>query len=200
MRVNNLCICLPLEKGGHMSINSEHVKTWRRNTKKRIVEALGGKCVCCGYNRCFEAMEIHHIDPRTKEFCFGSIRANSRAWDKIIEELRKCTVLCSTCHKEIHSGFSQLPSILPAFNENYVNYAHYLKQLKLTPCPVCNKMKPEYNITCSLKCAAKRNYRIDWEKIDLAGMVGTLPVTKIAESLGVSDVTVHKRLKKLGLK
>jgi len=32
-----------------MSNKSEYVKRWRKNTKKRIIESMGGECQICGY-------------------------------------------------------------------------------------------------------------------------------------------------------
>ena len=42
---------------------SESVMSWRKRTKAKLVEYKGGKCECCGYNNCIEALEFHHIDP-----------------------------------------------------------------------------------------------------------------------------------------
>jgi len=85
-----------------MSSRSEAVKKWRRNTKERIITAMGGKCACCGYNKCHDAMDLHHLNPNEKEFSFAAIRANPKNWDSIVQELRKCVLLCNRCHREIH--------------------------------------------------------------------------------------------------
>ena len=85
-----------------MNSKSEHVKKWRRVTKNRMVESMGGKCQCCGYNKCSDALEFHHIDSNGKEMALGASRASPKAWIKIVEELRKCILVCSNCHKEIH--------------------------------------------------------------------------------------------------
>ena len=28
----------------------------------------GGRCQVCGYDRCIEALEFHHLDPTQKDF------------------------------------------------------------------------------------------------------------------------------------
>jgi hypothetical protein len=61
-----------------MSSSSEAVKTWRNKTKTRMVEAMGGKCAECGYNRCNDALEFHHIDPNGKDFTLGGISSHGR--------------------------------------------------------------------------------------------------------------------------
>ena len=80
---------------------SESVVSWRKRTKKKLVEYKGGKCECCGYNKCIEALEFHHLDPSKKDF---TISGTSRSFDTLKIEADKCILVCSNCHKEIHSG------------------------------------------------------------------------------------------------
>lgn len=101
---------------------SQKVKDWRVRTKARIVESMGGKCVCCGYNKYQGALEPHHLDPALKKFGFGSIRANPIRWLLICEELRKCVLVCSNCHKEVEAGIRTLPKDVARFNEDFVEY------------------------------------------------------------------------------
>lgn len=76
----------------------------RRNKVKEIaVEYKGGKCSVCGYDRCADALEFHHLDPSQKDFGISS-KGYTRSWDKVKEELDKCILVCSNCHREIHSG------------------------------------------------------------------------------------------------
>ena len=51
-----------------MSNKSEAVKIWRKNTKQKMIKAMGNHCQICNYNKCPEALELHHIDPSEKEF------------------------------------------------------------------------------------------------------------------------------------
>lgn len=67
------------------------------------VEYKGGKCSVCGYDRCADALEFHHLDPSQKDFGISS-KGYTRSWDKVKEELDKCILVCSNCHREIHSG------------------------------------------------------------------------------------------------
>lgn len=134
-----------------MSKRSEAVKRWRINTKKKMVEAFGGKCCMCGYDRCISSLDFHHLDPSTKEFGLGSIRGNPKSWEKIINELKKCVCVCKNCHSEIHSHVSYVPEDAPRFNEEYINY-DTVKQTYTTRCPVCNELKPEHQKFCSRKC------------------------------------------------
>ena len=74
----------------------KHVK---RDSKRRWIERLGGKCTRCGYNKCLEALHFHHVDPSTKSFAvFDTWRS-----DRLIEEeLKKCILVCANCHAELH--------------------------------------------------------------------------------------------------
>jgi hypothetical protein len=77
----------------------------RTNRKQRIVDCLGGKCEICGYQKCLASLEFHHKDPKTKEFCISeAFRRGMYDEDVIIEEARKCLLLCSNCHKELHAN------------------------------------------------------------------------------------------------
>jgi hypothetical protein len=73
----------------------------RRSMKIQAIKLLGGKCNLCGYNRCVDALEFHHKEPNEKEFKLGS--GNTMSWRDYREEALKCMLVCSNCHKEIHS-------------------------------------------------------------------------------------------------
>lgn len=77
------------------------VARYRQRQKLKVVEALGGKCSICGYNKCVWALEVHHIDPSIKKFgiAFGGI---TKSWLRIAEEIQNCRLLCANCHREEH--------------------------------------------------------------------------------------------------
>lgn len=72
----------------------------QKDKVKQIKTDYGGKCVKCGYNKCLDALEFHHIDPTEKEFHLGDKRGFSI--DKLKKELDKCILVCRNCHTEIH--------------------------------------------------------------------------------------------------
>jgi len=100
-----------------MSKSSEKVKKWRKNSKKKIVDALGGKCRVCGYNKCHQALDVHHVDPSKKEFSFGAYRASPKSWEKAKVELKKCVLLCGNCHAEVHDGILDISHLELIFIE-----------------------------------------------------------------------------------
>ena len=105
-----------------MSISSERVKEWRKNTKNRMIDSMGGCCQVCSYNKSSRALEFHHLDPTIKDIGFGGARASNVSWKKLVVELRKCILVCSNCHKEIHDGITDIPENFATFNEDYVEY------------------------------------------------------------------------------
>ena len=60
------------------------------------------KCQKCGYNKCPEALEFHHINPKEKEEIIARMLSNNYSLDKVREEMKKCIVLCANCHREFH--------------------------------------------------------------------------------------------------
>jgi transposase len=81
----------------------------RRQALKRIlVEEAGGKCMLCGYSRCYRALEFHHLDPTTKEFPLAH-NGRTRSIAKLRAEASKCVLLCSNCHAEVEAGITAVP-------------------------------------------------------------------------------------------
>lgn len=73
------------------------------------------KCVCCPEDSpC--CLEFHHLDPRNKRFTISSAPCNVNITLKMLKaEIRKCVVICSNCHKKLHSNemnVELLPEIL----------------------------------------------------------------------------------------
>jgi hypothetical protein len=75
----------------------------RRHIREKLVSYKGGKCIFCGYNKCADALDLHHVDASQKEFGISS-GGLTRAWSKVIAEADKCILVCANCHREIHAG------------------------------------------------------------------------------------------------
>lgn len=91
----------------------------KKSFKKKAIEYKGGKCENpeCGYNKCTKALEFHHIFGE-KEFNISGTERTDKSWEEIKKEVDKCMLVCSNCHREIHSGmhdittWSSYPSLL----------------------------------------------------------------------------------------
>ena len=77
-----------------------------RTLKSKMIEYKGGKCVRCGYDKYQGALEFHHINPDMKDFNPSHLRKYSFD-ERIKEELDKCILVCSNCHREIHHEIIQ---------------------------------------------------------------------------------------------
>ncbi len=80
-------------------VNKNTAKRWK-SSKLKVVEYKGGKCCKCGYNKCIDALEFHHVDPNEKDKSFSNIKL--KKWETIKQELDKCILVCANCHREIH--------------------------------------------------------------------------------------------------
>ena len=60
------------------------------------------ECVQCGYKKNLAALEFHHLDPEEKSFQLDLRSLSNRSWIRLQGEVRKCQLVCSNCHKEIH--------------------------------------------------------------------------------------------------
>jgi len=108
------------------------------------------------------------------------------------------SVVCAVCHLEIHAGVRVLPGDARGFNFEFEEYRKE-KIGELNPCPICGNMKATHLITCSRSCAAKKTWHVDWSKVNLVSMLKGSNPNKVGEQLGVSDMAVRKRMKKLGI-
>lgn len=75
----------------------------------KLKEKFDSKCQKCGYDRYSGALEFHHIDPSQKDFTISNMNFKLT---EAVEEIKKCVLLCSNCHKELHSGLWQLEEVI----------------------------------------------------------------------------------------
>lgn len=72
--------------------------------KKETIQDIKAelKCQKCGYDKCSEALEFHHINPKEKDGEIARMISNNYSLDKVKDEMKKCIILCSNCHREFH--------------------------------------------------------------------------------------------------
>lgn len=202
-----------------MSNDYEQVKKWRKNARLRLREISGGKCQCCGYDKCKEALEFHHVNPSTKDFTIGQLKIIK--WEKLKEEIQKCVLVCANCHREIHYGYRECPEPIVINDHDYnplrsnkedkwvlewdkINLEEELKNLTI------KQFADKHNISESCvslqikkqKIIYKRKniIKIDGlEKNTLEKLIQEMPYEKIGEIYGVTGNAIRKRAKKLGI-
>ena len=127
-------------------------RAWSR--KLELISIMGGCCSKCGYRNNVAALEFHHINPEDKKFQLDARHLSNTSMIKIIEEAKKCVLLCSNCHKEAHNPeytIENLSSI--AFD----NKSILEDKRKMAVCPECGKKYPYFKgkIFCSTECREK---------------------------------------------
>jgi len=90
---------------------------WRR--KQELVKMAGGSCKKCGYNRNYNALTFHHLDPSLKVFALSINNLWSKKWEVILEEFAKCEMYCQNCHAEVHDEIKQAD---PNYYKNLFNF------------------------------------------------------------------------------
>jgi len=67
------------------------------------IKYKGSECVDCGLkypDEPYVIFDFHHTNPKNKDVDWGKLRL--KAPNKIYEEIDKCDLLCSNCHRKRH--------------------------------------------------------------------------------------------------
>lgn len=174
-----------------MNKQSEYKFNLKKRKKTQAVQMLGGKCQICGYCKCNDALDFHHIGD-DKEFNIGQAIPRWK-WQRIVDELKKCVLLCSNCHRELHSKKS-----------NDIDFKNLIKPWIKFKCPVCKIEFDTCNsnqIYCSMKCRAfsDRKVKIRPSKEELKQLLSNTSWTQIGKMFGVSDNAIRKWAKQYKL-
>ena len=173
--------------------NSHTVMNHKHRRKLLLVDLMGGKCSICGYDKCVNALEFHHIDKNTKKF--GICNGNTRSLDEDVTEVKKCALVCANCHREIEY-LENPPTTVCTFDEaKYQQYlednlpkSHYGKNL----CPLCGKEKSRTAELC-LECSRQKRRIADRPtREELKDLIRTCSFLEIGRKYGVSDNAVRK--------
>jgi len=79
----------------------------RRSVRIKIHSLTGYNCWLCNYGGTLQhipVLDFHHVDPTTKLFNLNAANITTNSWSKVLNELRKCALLCCRCHREHHAG------------------------------------------------------------------------------------------------
>lgn len=80
--------------------NADWARERARARKLRAIRYKGGKCAICGgvFDPC--VYDFHHTDPTVKDSNPSNLMKGN--WLKLKEELDKCILVCSNCHRVLH--------------------------------------------------------------------------------------------------
>jgi 5-methylcytosine-specific restriction endonuclease McrA len=88
--------------------------------KLKFVNSLGGKCCICGYDKSLSALEFHHINPLEKSIQLDLRHLSNNSLSVLENELKKCILLCSNCHREIHHPVKLNPKATLANEKEFI--------------------------------------------------------------------------------
>lgn len=177
-----------------MSRKSQNVIRHRQKRRLELIKIMGGKCAICGYDKNSAALELHHINPLEKSYTLSA--GNCRSIEEDIQEAKKCILLCSNCHREIHNGkeIELKSSFQPKVAEEILN-----EYYKATPpdkkCPRCGKIifrTSKYCVKCFNEIKKEENLKTRPSREELKQLIRTIPFTKIGERFQVTDNAIRK--------
>lgn len=152
----------------------EKVKRWRRRRKDRLVAAFGGKCGNCGLEDDPVVYDFHHLDPNEKDM---NITSKVMRWELVVEEAKKCVMLCAHCHRKYHGGMITIPDTIQRFDETLI---------------------PEELLRETVWKKTGRKAKIDWNQYDLVALLEKHggKISPVANEIGVSWKAVKRQLMK----
>lgn len=157
---------------------------------------MGGKCALCGYDRCNSALEFHHINPQEKDFQLSS--GSTRSLNRDFVEARKCILLCSNCHREVHNGFYDSSTLKTSFNEELAEIERQKndkrKTIKIYYCKECgNKLNGKTkNMLCPSCFYKTRRKCVHPTRDKLKDLIRKCSFTEIGNMFGVNANSVKK--------
>ena len=89
-------------RGGYL----KHHRRWLKEWDKIFIEHRAGECSICNYNKCLDAIDFHHTGEKEKAHLLSWFRSRKPTDTRIKEfevELMRGIIVCSNCHREIHS-------------------------------------------------------------------------------------------------
>lgn len=176
--------------------NVQAITDFRRRRKENLIKVLGSQCSLCGYNKCIGALEFHHIEPQNKNYQLSSGNCHSLKDD--LEEAKKCLLVCSNCHREIHTSDIYENIDLwkyQFFNDDYANELMIKNQEKEYRCSKCGVKITRFSKSGLCPSCVQLGRRVVKERPtreELKKLIREKPFTKIAELYNCSDNAVRK--------
>lgn len=187
-----------------MISKSQSVINYRKRKKLELIYQSGGKCQLCGYNKCENALEFHHLYSEEKESSISTLLAQGK-YKEVLEEVKKCILVCSNCHKEIHhKNYNHELKVNDGRKEILIDGILVNISWEEKECEYCKKIY--YTIRkdqkfCSIKCYTLSQYKVKNRpsKEELQTLITEFSWTEIGRKYNVSDNAVRKWAKKYEL-
>jgi hypothetical protein len=132
--------------------NKQYLNERYKKQREFFKEFLGSECAKC---RSVENLQFDHINPKEKLFNVGRLWPNKDI-PKVLEELKKCQLLCESCHIEKSAKESS-----ERMNEKYNGFSHgtfYGWMKKRCECDLCFEAKAKFHKERNIKRRIKGGY------------------------------------------
>ena len=112
---NNCRQCSNVVSQRHYDVNkSSYFKRRKksRKDKRSFINEIkkSAKCKLCSEDETC-CLDFHHRDPKEKDFELGIAANLGRSKERILKEIAKCVVVCANCHRKIHAGLVDCPTV-----------------------------------------------------------------------------------------
>lgn len=87
-----------------MDTNKENVRKLRKQRRLRVRNMkVASGCIDCG-NKHPAVLDFHHGIPRkdTGEKSISRLISETASWEKVLDAISKCDILCANCHRLRH--------------------------------------------------------------------------------------------------
>lgn len=174
----------------------------QRERDKKVIDYIVGdfKCWICGYDKCKQALDFHHVNPDEK--LFGVSREFHRNMEDFVTEIKKCVLVCCRCHREIHAAVIPSEVVKGIHSEEWgkrnfdANHLREIFNIRTRP-DLMNRRKEDRLKRKELLEAEKQKRksmrRCARPSIEvLQELVFKFPTTHIGKMFGVTDNAVKK--------
>jgi predicted DNA-binding protein (UPF0251 family) len=162
--------------------------------KVELIKQKGGCCEKCGYNKNIAAFDFHHKNPEEKEYQLDVRKLANTSMIKLIEELKKCTLLCANCHREEHSPDLDFNKV----NEFLKNIDNSIIDIKKIGKPKCLDCEIEINYTYKRCVSCNNKYKRKVERPELEMLLNEIKINSqewCAKKYNVSRTTIKRWIK-----
>lgn len=172
--------------------NSQNVINFVKRRKTDLISVFGSKCCLCGFDKWQSALEFHHVNPAEKEFGITT-DTTTKAIAKQLDELKKCILLCSNCHRGVHSGDLEIPKDWKSFyNDERANELREQVHAQKFYCKICGKEKTRYGVLC-VDCARLASRKAERpSREELKQLIRKKPFLQIGLLYNVTDNAIRK--------
>lgn len=178
-------------------LNSYHHERVRK-VKIKMIFYKGGKCERCNLSledSHYSVFDFHHLDPLLKDVNFRSIKFQK--WEKIKNELDKCELLCSNCHRITHaeiSGSFKMDDVVFRMNIKS-GKSLWVKEIDNKKYCSCGKKIHSSAKEC-VKCSHLSQRKVERPLYEeLIKEVDEIGYSAVGRKYGVSDNSIRKWIK-----